>query len=241
MKLKNLLVISLFFALTVISCKKENNENTTDDVKETSEASQTTETTDNSEVKFEMSVPQMGVFTIDNNTSKVSWKGSKPAGTHYGEIVVKSGEMNFEDGNLISGSFIADMSTINVMDLEGDEKSELENHLKGNIEGKEDHFFNVNTYPESKFVIKSITPENDSYKITGDLTIKDKTNTVELNSKIMSDVSKNIVRLETEEFAIDRTKWGIEFMSKSVFDDLKDKFIDDEIKLKVELQADKVL
>jgi hypothetical protein len=47
---------------------------------------------------------------------------------------------------------------------------------------------------------------------------------------------KNL-KLITKSFEIDRTKWGIEYMSKSIFDDLKERFIYDEIELKVVLKA----
>ena len=48
------------------------------------------------------------------------------------------------------------------------------------------------------------------------------------------------VKLISEEFNIDRTNWGIEFMSKSIFDDLKDKFISDDMQLQVNLKANKL-
>lgn len=49
-----------------------------------------------------------------------------------------------------------DMTTINVLDLKGQEKENLENHLKGYANGKEDHFYNVNKYAEANFEIPSV-------------------------------------------------------------------------------------
>ena len=73
---------------------------------------------------------------VDNNQSIISWVGSKPAGKHNGQIKIKSGEMHFKNGGLESGKFTADMKSIHVLDLKGDEKKDLENHLKGRLLAK---------------------------------------------------------------------------------------------------------
>lgn len=231
MKTKTLMLSVLLSMAILVSCKNdsksaENNDINTDETVD--------QTTDNSSIEA-----ASGTFKINNNESVVYWVGSKPAGTHNGQIKVKNGEMTLENGKLTAAKFIADMTSINVMDLEGDEKKDLENHLKGHIEGKEDHFFNVDQFPESQFVLKKVTPNDDRFKVYGELTIRDQTHPVEFNSKLDVGSDKTSVKLMSEEFEIDRTKWGIEYMSKSVFDDLKERFIDDGILLKVELKASK--
>ncbi len=189
------------------------------------------------EVKPKTESDISGQFKVDENSSTINWVGSKPAGSHNGIIKVESGEMSFENGQLVSGKFTIDMKSINVEDLEGEEKADLENHLKGTVEGKEDHFFNVEKYPKASFKIGSVEAVGDKYKIKGDLEIKGVKNAVEFISEINFGNDNQAVKLISEEFSIDRTEWGIEFMSKSVFDDLKDKFINDEIKLQVNLKA----
>jgi polyisoprenoid-binding protein YceI len=226
MKTKNHALIFLLSTALFVSCKS--------DVKKTEPAVKQNEKTP---MTTENVVSTEGVYSVDNNASKVSWKGSKLAGTHFGEIKIKSGEMKFKDGEMTAAKFTADMTSINVMDLEGGEKLDLESHLKGKIEGKEDHFFNVEKFPESHFSLKSIKTQEKGYKLYGELTIKGISNPVEFDSTLKFDNENKTVKLITEEFEIDRTKWGIEFLSKSVFDDLKENFINDEIKLKVELKA----
>ena len=220
MKKVTSITLVLLFTLAFFSCKSDKKE------KQTVE-NQAKET------KLEVS----GKFNLSQNESIVNWAGSKPTGKHNGEIKIKSGEMILEDGKLVSGKFVVDMTSLNVKDLEGDEKNELENHLKGNIKGKEDHFFNVKKFPESRFVIKSVEKTGDSNKIYGELTIKGISNAIDFNAKISVGNNNQAVKLISEEFNIDRTNWGIEFMSKSVFDDLKDKFISDDIQLQVSLKA----
>jgi hypothetical protein len=45
--------------------------------------------------------------------------------------------------------------------------------------------------------------------------------------------------LSTDSFKINRTEWNINYASKSIFDDLKDKFVNDDIELKVNVTATK--
>jgi len=55
-----------------------------------------------------------------------------------------------EDGKLIGGEFTADMTSINVTDLEGDSKEKLTGHLRS------DDFFGVETHKTAKFVITTV-------------------------------------------------------------------------------------
>jgi hypothetical protein len=45
--------------------------------------------------------------------------------------------------------------------------------------------------------------------------------------------------LNTEVFTINRTDWGVNYGSKSVFENLGDKFINDDIELKISIKANK--
>lgn len=223
MKKIKLILYSLTLSIFLLSCKSE--------IKEEKQIQDKTEQID-SDIN--------GIFKVDNNQSVISWVGSKPTGKHHGQIKIKSGEMHFKNGSLESGKFTADMRSIHVLDLKNDEKTDLENHLKGTVAGKENHFFNVNNYPESQFVIKSVHEAGNEHKIYGVLTIKSISNPVEFTSQITFGDNNNAAKLISKNFTIDRTKWGIEFMSKSVFDDLKDKFINDDIELQVKLKAEKI-
>lgn len=65
----------------------------------------------------------------------------------------------------------------------------------------------------------------------------------------MKDIEKNIsfgatitkeegkYKAVTVPFAIDRTQWNVQYGSKSIFADLKDKFINDNIELKITIVA----
>lgn len=175
-----------------------------------------------------------GTFVADS-TSTIGWVGSKQTGKHSGTIKVKHGEFNVEDGKIISGRFTMDMNSIDVADLEGEDKAKLEGHLKGLRDDVEDHFFNVAKHPESNFVITSFMNEDGSDMLEGDLTIKNKTNKVKFPVSVSE--ADGIVTMTSPEFKINRTLWGVNYGSKSIFDDLGDKFIDDDIALTLNIKA----
>src|SRR5690606_12684945 len=83
-------------------------------------------------------------YKVNADQSTIDWKGSKPTGTHTGTIAIESGVITAKGGTIESGNFLIDMNSIAVTGLRaGEGKEDLEAHLKGTVEGKVDHFFNV--------------------------------------------------------------------------------------------------
>jgi polyisoprenoid-binding protein YceI len=177
-------------------------------------------------------------YTASSENSKIMWSGSKPTGTHSGTISLTGGELMVNDKNLEAGKFTIDMKSITVTDLKaGDGKENLEAHLMGTVEGKEGDFFNVNEFPKAMFEITSIEGGQYNPTVNGNLTIKGKTNPVSFNATVS--YADNTMLLKSDKFTINRTQWGINYGSKSIFDNLGDKFISDDMELEVELQASK--
>lgn len=135
--------------------------------------------------------------------------------------------------------FVIDMNSIVVTDLvAGDGKEDLEAHLKGTGDkAGEDHFFNATKFPESKFEITGITSIEGKTTVNGNLTIKNITKPVSFPAKVTYE--GDTMMLVSEAFMINRTQWNVNYASKSIFDDLKDKFVNDEIELVVKLNATK--
>ena len=178
-----------------------------------------------------------GTFKVDS-TSTVTWVGSKPTGKHNGKITVKDGEFTVAEGKITEGKFVIDMSSITVEDLEGEDKGNLEAHLKGsNKPETADHFFNVSKYPEAVFTVTGFMNEEGSDMVEGDLMIKDKTNKVKFPVSITE--NDGVITMTSTEFKINRTLWDVKYGSKSYFDDLGDKYIDDEIALQINVTAKK--
>lgn len=156
--------------------------------------------------------------------STITWTGKKVTGQHEGTIKLQSGVLNFDGKTLTGGNFAIDMTTINVTDLEGKGKTNLEGHLKS------DDFFGVENHKTAVLQITGAEMQDDkSYTITGDLTIKGKTNPITFNMAVNGNTASALVK-------IDRTKYDIKYGSASFFDNLKDKAIYDEFDLNVNLK-----
>lgn len=169
--------------------------------------------------------PSPIVKTVNTSTSTITWKGYKVLGAHEGNIKVKEGEFSFDGNQLIGGSFIIDMPTINVTDLKaGDGKEKLEGHLKS------DDFFGIEAYPTAKFEITKVVSRGAAgeYKIVGNITIKETTKEIKFNATI-NDTSA-IAKLK-----IDRSDFDIKYGSGSFFDNLGDNTIYDEFDLNINL------
>lgn len=177
-------------------------------------------------------------YTADTEKSKIMWSGNKPTGTHTGTISLEGGELMVNEQTIEAGTFSINMKSITVTDLKaGDGKENLEAHLMGTVEGKEGDFFNVNEFPTAIFQITSITGDQYKPTVNGNLTIKGKTNPISFNATVS--YPEGAMLLKSETFKIDRTKWGVNYGSKSIFDNLGDKFISDDMELQVELYAAK--
>ncbi|WP_339887975.1 YceI family protein [uncultured Flavobacterium sp.] len=177
-----------------------------------------------------------GKFEVDS-TSSITWIGSKQTGKHSGTIKIKFGEFSVDAGKITEGKFVIDMNTIHVNDLEGEDKAKLEAHLKGDRDDVEDHFFNVKRYPEASFEVLTFTNENGVDMLEGNLTIKNKINKVKF--PVSLEKVDDVITLTSPEFKINRTLWGVNYGSKSIFDDLGDKFIDDDIVLQLNIKEKK--
>ena len=216
-------ILSLFVLATIsmnVACKGEKNENGEAGEVATASAESTT-------------------YVVDTKTSVIEWIGSKPAGKHNGTINLKSGEVAVKNDSIQSGKFVIDMNSIVVTDLKaGDGKEDLEAHLKGTGDkAGEDHFFNATKFPEGKFEITSVTSVEGKATVNGNLTIKDITKPVSFPAMVT--YKGDNMMLVSEAFMINRTQWNVNYASKSIFDDLKDKFVNDEIELVVKLNATK--
>ncbi len=147
---------------------------------------------------------------IKTDKSKVVWKGYKVTGSHEGTIAIKSGSLTFDGNKLVGGEFVIDMTTISSTDLEGEYKGKLDGHLKA------DDFFGVENHPTSTLVFTKVTASGkNAYNVTGDLTIKGKTNPITFTISIYGSKA-------TTSLKIDRTKYDIKYGSANFFDGLKD-------------------
>lgn len=168
----------------------------------------------------------LGTFaqTKSIKTSSIQWKGYKVTGSHYGTINLKEGSLTFNEGELQGGSFTIDMTSLVSLDLEGNWKDKLENHLKS------DDFFGVESHPTASLVINEVVASSkNSYEVTADLTIKGITKPINFTLAIYGDKANTTLK-------IDRAEYNVRYGSGSFFDNLGDKTVYDEFDLVVDLE-----
>lgn len=162
-------------------------------------------------------------LTADAGKSTLSWLGEKVTGQHTGTIALKEGWLSWNNNKIVGGEFTIDMTTIK----DNDKSERLEGHLKS------DDFFGVEKFPVSKLTLTaSDSFEKGTATVKGNLTIKGITNPVEFKATRMV---KEDGTYYYANIVVDRSKYNIRYGSGSFFDNLGDKVIYDEFKLKVNL------
>lgn len=180
---------------------------------------------------------------VDLAKSKIEWKGSKVVGGgHEGTIGIKEAKVDFDKaGEPTAGRIVVDMAKIEVTDkdMDADGKKGLVGHLSS------PDFFDVANHKEAVFVAQKFTKistEKDGdakYKVEGQLTIRGKSNPETITMEV--DREKNAAKVEGE-LKFNRTKYDVMFRSSKASDFVKlakDKVINDEIELDIELALNK--
>ena len=167
-------------------------------------------------------------YKVDAAKSSVTWIGRKITGSHNGTIVLKSGNLILNGSKLVGGEFIMDMSTIK--DEGGSTK--LEGYLNS------ENFFSTKKFPTSMFVITKVSGSGSQMMISGDLTIKGKTRLVMFPATVSVNGNGSISAFAGK-ILVDRTKYDVRYGSKSFFDNIGDKAIDDMFEIGVKLVASK--
>lgn len=151
-------------------------------------------------------------YKVDTMNSRVEWKGYKvlksDQTTHFGIIRFESGDITVKDGKLQSGKFVADINTLENIDLKDNQemKTKLEGHLKSA------DFFEVEKFPTASYEITKVTETTSGDYNTildGNLTIKGITKPVQFKANVT--VQNGNVSIATEPTDINREDYGLKF------------------------------
>lgn len=162
---------------------------------------------------------------IDVEKSTLTWTGKKVVGSHTGQISLKSGHLEFNELDVLTGGqFEIDMTTITCTDLAGKKAENLVGHLMN------EDFFEVNKYGSASLKFTEVVPgsEEGYYFINADLTIKGITNAVGFGAHFEGERATAAIK-------VDRTDYDIKYGSGSYFDDLGDRAIDNDFRIDVDL------
>ncbi|MFA9393495.1 MAG: YceI family protein [Halodesulfovibrio sp.] len=161
-----------------------------------------------------LSITEGRCWEIDTEKSILEWRGRKNTGSHRGTIKV-SGHL-YESNGELRGNIVADMKSIQDLDLEGDPlKTVLESHLNS------DDFFFTQLFPTAKFEIvetkntKVQTLTCPQVVAKGILSIRGVSHSVEV-PLLINELDETTISIEMH-FDIDRTRWGIIYGSSRFF------------------------
>lgn len=225
---KLMLLLAILPVIAMVSCKSAPES----DVAKTGEALNVSE------------IANSVIYPINLNESKMEWIGTKLSTHHHGEVAIKSGELQINDGLLAGGKFSINMTTLVAHDNGSENKNEK---LTGHLMSPD--FFDVANYPEATFEITGIKPFNGTvtvpekgaeeiseykvlnpnYLISGNLKIKDITKNIEFPARV--DVTSKDISA-TAKFNIDRKLWGI------VYPGIPDDMIQDMIWFGISLKSE---
>ena len=199
----------LALGLTVIGCKSEKKT-------ETSEAKEVVEVA--VEAKYK-AIPE---------ESMVMWEANKIVGGHTGTINVSNGVATTKGDQLVSGNFIFDINSLACTDIEDEGKNaNLIKHLKSA------DFFEAETHPNASFEITSVEGNN----VSGNLMLKGIKKNITVPVNVVT--TEDMMTITSDEFTIDRTEFNIKYNSGKFAENLGDKMINDNVKLKISIKAKK--
>lgn len=176
--------------------------------------------------------------SVDLDKSGIEWLGIKPTGEHFGTLAIEHGTIYVKDEKLLGGDFTLDMNSITVLDIQDSEtNAKLLGHLKSA------DFFHVDSFPKATFRFNTVLPlENNetnedgvslTHRIEGNLTLRGVTRKISFPASIT--ITSSGLKAQTLQFFINRTEWNVNYGSKSIFANLKDNFINDEMGVKITL------
>ncbi|TGE08115.1 YceI family protein [Hymenobacter fodinae] len=173
--------------------------------------------------------PADKVYKLQPQLSTLGWDGKAVTHGHNGTVQFSGGELLVRGNQLVGGNVTVDMKSIKATDIkDADTHTKFMGHITS------DDFFSVASNPTATFkitkvaYIKGAAADANNANITGDLTIKGKTNSITFPAKVGV---KNGVAAASGTATVDRTKFDIKYGSKSFFDGIGDKAINDDFTL----------
>lgn len=210
-------IVILALSLFVSACENPAANKTKATVNNTN----TTTTTPANTATAPVKVAKGEAVSINQETSKVEFTGSKVTGKHVGGFKKFTGTIDLVNGKAEESSVSVDIDMMSVFsDADG-----LTKHLQTG------DFFEVEKFPKASFASTKIVADAskgaDNFTVTGDLTMRGVTKSITFPAKIS--VKPEEVSVETE-FVISRKDFGIAYAGKA--DDL----IRDEVVLNLNLK-----
>ena len=185
--------------------------------------------------KEELQLPQDGRYELDLAASEIRFigKNSLMGKKHIGLFKFSEGHITLQDTAIYNAEFMIDMNSLSGKDFEEKESQQnFERHLK------DSDFFDVAKHPTA--TIKLISSNERIYRVKtqSEVTIKGTTKKLELN--VTLGTSGNDELKASGSMILNRTDFGINYGSGSIFENLGDNIIDDNVPIVYELTLKRV-
>ncbi len=167
-------------------------------------------------VEQKLDAEQAKTLAINQDNSNLGFVGAKVTDKHEGSFKKFNGELKLVPADLTKSSVVV---TIDMKTVETD-TPKLTGHLKSA------DFFDVEKFPEAKFVSTKVEKVGEGHQITGNLTLHGVTKAITFPAKIRSDAGNVSVLAE---FGINRKDFEI------VYPGMPDDLIKDEVLIRLEL------
>ena len=157
-----------------------------------------------------------GKHDIDLKESFIEWSGRNLLNRHHGRIGLRSGSVTFVQGKLTGGEFVIDLNQIVSFNLQG---TDLHDVLIGHL--KSDDFFDVERFPEARFLIRQAkhiegaTAGHPNLEITGELSVKDVS--APITFLATAGVTPDGKCAAQAVLSFDRTQWNVIYGSARYF------------------------
>jgi polyisoprenoid-binding protein YceI len=138
------------------------------------------------------------VYVVDKEESVIIFTGSKPTGTHSGGWSEYVGTVTIPNGDFSRATIVIDFD----MNSTFSDDKDLTDTLKS------DKMFNVEKYPDAKFISTSIAETSDGYEVSGNLTLHGITKNLTFSAEVELDDKKVIAE---SEFSINRRDFDINY------------------------------
>lgn len=149
--------------------------------------------------------------------SKIEWIGSKVTGKHEGGFRDFKGKVEVDPAAPEKGRVEVEIDTTSLYT----DSDRLVGHLKTA------DFFDVANHPKAKFVSTDVKRNGDTWKVTGNLTLRGTTKSISFPAKVKLGDGVDV----DAEFAIDRKDFGMRYEGKA--DDL----IRDDVVVKLAIRS----
>ncbi|MEL6812017.1 MAG: YceI family protein [Bacteroidota bacterium] len=157
---------------------------------------------------------------ISENEQTISWIGRAAVGSYApeGTLGILNGSISYTSEEITALSMVVDMRTLE------QENTQLRDHLRAK------DFFYVKKFPVATFILSSpVKIENGTANLTGKMTIRGEAQDEDIKASLI--ISEEGIRVSFNH-TMDRTRYGVNHNSPSIFKKLKENAIADEFVLK---------